>query len=424
MKIAYLLGGLNRGGTETLLYDLLKRHASVPFEMVCVHRKGGAFQEEYYQTGVPMHHLAPRQGRYITYIRQLRALLLHEGVTHVHAQQYIDGIYAHLACKGTKIQVIETFHGYDFDANWLDRCTIRHSIRWADKLCFVSECEKNYYLQKYNLSDNHNKYFVVYNGINFEKIDNITAPAILPKKNRPQQREEKNMLSGANDPLRAQPIFSPLWGDKRGAALKSRASADESVLLQSAEAEIGNGSRSEVLKLAMVGNFVSVRSQSSLRQFLLDLHNAGVTYDFYFVGKRNEQEPWRYDDCVAFCKEHGLDEVHFLGARSDVPAILQQLDAFIYATDHDTFGIAVIEAIAAGVPTFVNDWEVMNEITQQGRLATLYRTGDTDDLMTKFMYFMEHQEESKEEAKQHTIAVRELYSIETHITRLNEVYKI
>ncbi len=394
MKVAYLLGSLNRGGTETLLYDLFKRHKSVPYEMLCIHRKSGAYKEEYYQTGIAIFQLGPTQGQYISYLRKLRALLLREKVTHVHAQQYIDGLYAHLACIGTNIQVIETFHGYDFDEGRLGRMMIRQSIRWADKVCFVSESEKNYYLQRYGLKDELQKYFVVYNGINFEKLDRQTEDPQLPRKNRPAKAGDSN----------------------------SRASANESLLSQFADAEIGNVSHSEMLKLAMVGNFVSGRSQSSLRQFLLDLHNAGVVYDFYFVGKKNEQEPWRYDDCVQFCKEHHLDEVHFLGARSDVPAILQQLDAFIYATDHDTFGIAVIEAIAAAIPTFVNDWEVMVEITQNGELATVYKTSDTQDLMAKFMHFVEHREEYKAKAVENAKEVRRLYSIEAHIARLKKVY--
>ncbi len=368
MKVAYLLGSLNRGGTETLLYDLFRRHAEVPYEMLCVHRKGGAYQADYYHTGVPMHHLAPRNGRYITYYTQLRALLLREKVTHVHAQQFLDGIYAHLACVGMGIQVIETFHGYDFGVGRLGKMMIRQSIRWANKVCFVSECQKRYYLQRYGLQDDPAKYFVVYNCVNFEKLDNVTELPKLPTKNRPQQREKK------------------------------------------------------ILKLAMVGNFVSVRSQSSLRQFLFALHNAGVAYDFYFVGKRNEQEPWRYDDCVQFCEEHGLEEVHFLGARGDVPSILRQLDAFVYATDHDTFGIAVIEAVAAGIPTFVNDWEVMTEVTR-GTLATLYKTGDTQDLLGKFMHFVEHREECKIQAEECAKQVRRLYSIEAHIGRLQKMYQ-
>lgn len=73
-----------------------------------------------------------------------------------------------------------------------------------------------------------------------------------------------------------------------------------------------------------------------------------------------------------------MDKVHFMGPRSDVPELLASWDAFLYSTDHDTFGIAVVEAIAAGLPTFVNDWEVMKlQITANWRTSTKPRTQKT-----------------------------------------------
>ena len=39
------------------------------------------------------------------------------------------------------------------------------------------------------------------------------------------------------------------------------------------------------LKLAMVGNFVPVRAQNSMCQFLKGLKDKGVNFDFYFVGR-------------------------------------------------------------------------------------------------------------------------------------------
>jgi glycosyltransferase involved in cell wall biosynthesis len=178
------------------------------------------------------------------------------------------------------------------------------------------------------------------------------------------------------------------------------------------------------LKLVMVGNFVPVRAQSSVCQFLKGLKDKGVNFDFYFVGRKSDAEPWRYDNCVRYCEENGLKNfVHFLGARADVPQILKHVDAFVYGTDHDTFGIAVIEAVAAGLPTFVNDWEVMTEVTQNGKLATLYKTNDTEDFCEKFMDFVNNVESYKTKAVENAKIVRDIYSIEKHIERLCELYK-
>ena len=115
--------------------------------------------------------------------------------------------------------------------------------------------------------------------------------------------------------------------------------------------------------------------------------------------------------------------VHFLGSRSDVPQILQQLDAFVYATDHDTFGIAVVEAMAAGVPVFVNDNEVMVEVTRGGEWATLYQTNNTEDLWQHFGTFICNRDAYKQQAKHIAQQVRQHYSIEHHLQQLYEVYK-
>ena len=369
MKIAYLLGSLSRGGTETLLLDVFRTSDKAKYDFIGVHRKDGPYKDDFYATKPQFVQCAPKGKNFIGYLRRLRKLLKKENVTIAHAQQSIDAVYAILATIGTKIKVVQTFHGYDFGAKGFTKRMIKWSIKHSDAVYFVSESQKQYYINEYALKC-HDKLHVVYNGINFSKLDVEKEPLELPvsKIDRPQ---------GGQTPL----------------------------------------------KLAMVGNFVPVRAQNSACQFLKKIKDAGVKFDFYFVGKKSEAEPWRYDNCVAYCQENGLtDCVHFLGGRGDVPQILKHVDAFIYATDHDTFGIAVIEAIAAGLPTFVNDWEVMTEVTGNGKWASIYKTNDAEDFCGKFMDFVNNVELYKKQAITNAQEVRDAYSIEKHIERLNELY--
>jgi glycosyltransferase involved in cell wall biosynthesis len=44
------------------------------------------------------------------------------------------------------------------------------------------------------------------------------------------------------------------------------------------------------------------------------------------------------------------DRVRFTGERLDVPELLSALDAFVFPSANDTFGLAVIEALASGLP--------------------------------------------------------------------------
>jgi glycosyltransferase involved in cell wall biosynthesis len=73
--------------------------------------------------------------------------------------------------------------------------------------------------------------------------------------------------------------------------------------------------------------------------------------------------PEFHEECVRFCRTVGLQErIEFLGSRTDVPDLLEDSDAFVYASVHDTFGIALGEAMASGLPVVVNDLPVFREI--------------------------------------------------------------
>ena len=89
----------------------------------------------------------------------------------------------------------------------------------------------------------------------------------------------------------------------------------------------------------------------------------------------------------------------------------------------DTFGIAVIEALSAGLPVIANDWDVMKEISDGGRYFTLFQSGDAQDCCDKMQDLIAHLETRKEEAARNAAAVKATYSIENHIAALNQVYE-
>lgn len=360
MKIAYLFGSLNRGGTETLMLDIFTQLPKTPTKAIGIYRKDGILKDSFTATTIPMYHI-PTAKNPFSYILKLRKKLLSERISIVHAQQPIDALYAYLACLFTDKKVFLTLHGFDYGASQKLHNFI---LKRTHKNIYVSDYVRNYYTQKYTLDPDNQK--VVYNGVNFEKMDTKVKTSILPQKK----------------------IESP----------------------------------QATFKFAMVGNFVPGREQNTVCKFLKLLKAQNILFDFYFVGKKSMSAPHLYDDCVQFCTDNELDEVHFLGSRSDVPKILTQLDAFVYSTDHDTFGIAVVEAMAMGVPVFVNDWAVMREITEDGKLATLYKTKDENDLLEKFIVFLQNIAIEKGRAVSNVPYVRQKYNITNCIAHLLKVY--
>ena len=119
-----------------------------------------------------------------------------------------------------------------------------------------------------------------------------------------------------------------------------------------------------------------------------------------------------------------MKQVTFLGLRNDIPQILNSLDAFVYSTNFDTFGIAIVEAMAVGIPVFVNDWKVMEEITKKGKYATLYKTSDEFDLLRHFLLFLQNRIQYMDKANKATEFVRKQYSIQNHIINLKHLYNL
>ena len=376
MRIAYLLGSLNRGGTETLLLDVFRNAVSNKLDVLGINRKSGVLETEFQEIGLPIYKVSIGKTP-IDYILRLRKLLLKNNIAIAHAQQPIDALFAWLACLGCQIKVMLTHHGYDFSENKSGNLILRLIIRQTATNIYVSDTQRQYYQDKYHLNPDKQK--VVYNGIAFDKLDGYYA-----------RNATKNLTP-----------------DNNSLTLRNELQLPPTTLL-----------------IGAVGNFNNVRDQLTTCRFLKLLNDEKIDFHFAFVGKRIEREPQLYDDCLNYCSENGLTKkVSFLGSRNDVPEILQQLDAFIYSTDHDTFGIALVEAMAVGIPVFVNDWGVMSEITDNGKYATLYKTKDEGDLLQQFMLFLQNKQFYQDRARLASLFVRERYSIEKHIEVLKEVYE-
>lgn len=355
MKAAFFLGSLRHGGAESLVYDICRKRTAAPFDLCVLYRKDEDFSDAFRATGVEMIQVK-RAGGMLKYLRSLRKAILDHHIDIVHAQTASNAMVSFFALLFTRVKLVTTFHGFSFsNAPWWYRKLVYGGSK---RIVCVSEYEKRHYERQWGLPS-ANKFRVVHNGIDFSKLD---------------------------DP---QPdIDHPVCVDRN------------------------------MLNLIMVGSFIEGRAQPFVCQALHRLDQQGVPFHMYFAGRRDEAEPWRYDDCVSYCRNNGLeDKVTFLGNRSDIPWFLRQMDLFLYATDHDTFGIAVIEAIASGLPVLVNDWDVMKEVTRDGEWAILYRTGDEEDCVSKIRTWMERRPEAPAEA------VRSHYSIENHIQALNRIYE-
>jgi glycosyltransferase involved in cell wall biosynthesis len=175
----------------------------------------------------------------------------------------------------------------------------------------------------------------------------------------------------------------------------------------------------------MVGNFYADgrKDQLTVCRALPQLFAAMPTAHFVFVGAPAPAAAQAFDECVRVCHAQGIAErVHFTGARADIPDILRALDLFVFSSRADSFGVAVVEAMMTGVPTIVSDIGALREVTDKGRYARLFRTGDADDLARHLLELAGDPAGRAELGARGQQWAGAQFSIAAHIARLRELY--
>ena len=179
------------------------------------------------------------------------------------------------------------------------------------------------------------------------------------------------------------------------------------------------------IALGMVGNFYNDgRDQLTVCKGTKLLKKKGLEFSLYFAGGARKEKSYFLDSCVSYVKVNDLtDSVKFLGFQDDVYSLLNEWDVFVYSSNRDTFGIAVVEAMMAGIPVIVNDLDVFVEITENGKYGTLYKSKDPNDLAARIEAYLKNPKPFHEKAELAAVYAREKFSIEKHVKQLHKIYQ-
>ncbi len=108
------------------------------------------------------------------------------------------------------------------------------------------------------------------------------------------------------------------------------------------------------LRLIAVGNLKEVKNYFLLLKLITTLKGVPVTLDIYGDGPQYEQ----LDEYISKNKI----EVRLMGVKDDIISVLPDYDLFVMASLYEGFGIAMIEAMAVGLPVLVSDIPVFREV--------------------------------------------------------------
>lgn len=99
--------------------------------------------------------------------------------------------------------------------------------------------------------------------------------------------------------------------------------------------------------------------------------------------------------CDNLCIQERVD---FLGARSDVPELLEKSDIAVLSSLWEGFGLAAVEAMASGRPLVASDVGGLRDVVKGA--GVLFPQGDYKELARIIQWLCEHPDEYREVAKQ------------------------
>ena len=149
------------------------------------------------------------------------------------------------------------------------------------------------------------------------------------------------------------------------------------------------------------GSFVitmvaAIREEKDHETLFRAMSNLPLNYHLQLVGSGEKD---RVNALKKMCHQMGLESrVSFLGVRMDVPDILEQSDVAVLSSHWEGFGLAAVEAMAAGRPLVATDVGGLHDVVSGAGI--LFPHGDDKALAEKIRHLCEHPDEYRLVAEQ------------------------
>jgi glycosyltransferase involved in cell wall biosynthesis len=123
-------------------------------------------------------------------------------------------------------------------------------------------------------------------------------------------------------------------------------------------------------RMVMVGRLAAPKRHDVAVRALQVLRATHPDAELHLVGDGPQRA-----QVVQLARDLGMEgAVRFLGDRSDVPDILAEASCAVLVSDYEGCPLAVLEAMAAGLPVVVNDAGGLDEVVRRGRTGFVVGT--------------------------------------------------
>lgn len=123
-------------------------------------------------------------------------------------------------------------------------------------------------------------------------------------------------------------------------------------------------------------------------------------------------------------REKGLaDSVHFLGAQEYLEDILPLADVFLLPSEHESFGLAALEAMSSGLAVVATDNGGTGEIIRHGEDGFLHAPDDVDGMVASIAALLESPEKLEAVERAARVRAESDFQVDRAVDRYLAIYE-
>jgi glycosyltransferase involved in cell wall biosynthesis len=175
-------------------------------------------------------------------------------------------------------------------------------------------------------------------------------------------------------------------------------------------------------RVGMVANFAPFKRHEDFLRMAADMLKVRGDLEFWIVGE-DTQGTGRRMELEELAQDFGVaGHVRFLGHRSDIPQIMQQLHLLVVPSQFEPFGRVVIEAMACGRPVIGSNDGGIPEIIEHGETGYLVEVGDYQEFAKAALALLAQREKWQNMSHAAVGAVRKRFSLDAHVAQITAIY--